>query len=89
MCNYQIIIFHARVLLNIGNTGNAASTQIASQRGSNLTPLKHDARSGAVQEPGDEGNYFIMAPSNLLEHYKPLTCILRSDTRLFMFYKPT
>lgn len=89
MGKYSIIFFLEWVLVNIGHIGNAESSVLFLPRGSDLNLLKRDTHPGAVQESGDEGNYFIMGPSNLLEYYKPLMCILLSDTRHFMFYKLT
>lgn len=91
MDKYPIIFFLKQVLVNIGLIGNAHSIQcvLFSPRGSDLNLLKLDTHFCAVQESGDEGNYFIMGPLNLLQHYKPLMCILCSDTQHFMFYKPT
>lgn len=70
MGKYPIIFFLERVLVNIGHIGNADSIQsvLFSLHGSDLNLLKHDTHFCAVQESGDEGNYFIVGPSNLLEH---------------------
>lgn len=83
---YPIIFFLEWVLVIIGHIGNADSSVLFSLRGCDLNLLKHDTHFDAVQETGDEANYFIMVPSNLWE---PLMCVLRSDTRYFMFYEHT